>query len=186
MRVEAYATAGAFLAQYDAGQRGCLVLDIRMPGMDGLELQRVLGERGIEIPIVFLTGHGDVPMAVQAMEAGAAGFVEKPFREQQLLERVKGALRLDASRRKARAGRVEVSQRLATLTPRERQVLRGVLAGKINKVIATELGLSRKTVDQHRARVMCKLEADNIVALVKLVGNAESASGTIPRASGIT
>ena len=174
MSVESYASAGEFLAGYESSRPGCLVLDIRMPDMDGFELQQALSARGPCIPIVFLTGHGDVPMAVQAMEAGAVGFIEKPFREQQLLERVKLAIQTDVRRRHGLAHRAEIQQRLASLTARERQVLNGVLAGKLSKVIATELGLSRKTIDQHRARVMGKLCADNIVDLVKMVGSTQT------------
>jgi FixJ family two-component response regulator len=169
MRVETYASAAEFLAAHDSSRRGCLVLDIRMPETDGLELQQTLKCRGIDIPIVFLTGHGDVPMAVQAMSAGAVGFIEKPFREQELLDHIKTAIRVDAERRQASSQRAEMERRLTSLTAREQEVLAGVLAGKTSKIVALELGLSRKTIDQHRARVMSKLAADNVVELVKLV-----------------
>lgn len=180
MAVETFGSAAEFLAAYDPARPGCLVLDIRMPGMDGLELQQTLKTRGVTLPIVFLTGHGDVAMAVQAMHAGAVGFIEKPFREQQLLECAKRAIQADAEQRRGQARRAELQQRLARLTAREQQVLDGVLAGRTSKAVAAELGLSRKTVDQHRARVMAKLQADNVVDLVKMVGVTQGEQATFP------
>jgi FixJ family two-component response regulator len=146
---EGYASAGAFLAGY-RDVPGCVLLDVRMPGMSGLRMQEELVARGIRTPIVFMTGHADVPMAVEAMKKGALDFIEKPCRDEDLLERVRRALEVDASAR--RAG--EVFRRV---TPRERQVLERVLAGKSGRVIAAELGVSEKTIEFHRARLMQRL-----------------------------
>lgn len=146
---EGYESAGAFLAAY-RDTPGCVLLDVRMPGMSGLRLQEEMAARGLRAPIVFMTGHGDVPMAVEAMKKGAHDFLEKPWREEDLLERLRRALDLDAERR--RAG--EIFERL---TPRERQVLERVLAGKAGRVIAIELGVSEKTIEFHRARLMRRL-----------------------------
>ncbi len=165
---EAYSGAHEFLEAYDPTRPGCLVLDIRMPGQDGLDLQQSLGRRGISLPVIFITGHGDVPMSVQAMKAGAIDFLQKPFRDQDLLDALHRALARDAELRQSRAQRDLVSQRVAALTSREHEVLVLVAAGKPNKVIAAQLGITEKTVKAHRARVMEKMQANSLADLVLL------------------
>jgi two-component system response regulator FixJ len=174
MSTSLHASAAEFLAAYDPEQPGCLVLDVRMPGMSGLDLQDALAEQGIELPVIIITGHGDIPMAVQAMRAGAVDFLEKPFREQELLHRIHQAIEQDTRTRRDRAGKAEITARLASLTPREGQVLDLVVAGKPNKAIAGELGLSHKTVEFHRAKIMEKMRADSVAELVRMVLAAES------------
>ena len=164
----AYARPSEFLAHLKPDEPGCLVLDIRMPEMSGLELQQQLNQTGCMLPVIFITGHGDVPMAVQAMKAGAFEFIQKPFREQDLLDKVNHALRHDAENRQDLARRAEVLKRLETLTPRERQVMDLVVEGGANKVIAIDLGLSERTVEIHRAKVMEKMGARSVAHLVKL------------------
>jgi len=148
---------------------GCLVLDVRLPSMDGLQLQQALHERGIRLPIIFITGHGDIPMAVRAVNAGALDFLEKPLDDEALLDRIATAMESDRERRERDAVRSDTEQRLAQLTPREREVMEGILAGKLNKVIAYELGASVRTVEVHRARILDKLGARNGPELVRLV-----------------
>ena len=160
--------ASEFLAKYDPDQPSCLVLDIRMPEMSGLELQQQLNRAGSMVPVIFITGHGDVPMAVQAMKEGAFEFIQKPFREQDLLDRINHALQHDAENRANLARRTEVLKRLDSLTPRERQVMDLVVRGDANKVIAIDLGLSERTVEIHRAKVMEKMGARSVAHLVKL------------------
>lgn len=157
------------LEQLSPEDAGCLVLDVRLPGMDGLQLQQTLHERGIRLPIVFITGHGDIPMAVRAVNAGALDFLEKPLDESALLERIDTALERDRERRERESAHIDIEQRLARLTPRERQVMEGILAGKLNKVIGYELGMSTRTVEVHRARVLDKLGARNGPEMVRLV-----------------
>lgn len=164
----AYASAVEFLRHYDAAQPGCLILDIRMPEMSGLELQQELNQRGLQIPVIFVTGHGDVPMAVDAMKKGAFDFVQKPFRDQDLLDRVNRALQTDAAARQESAGKDEVLHRCGTLTPREKEVMALIVEGKANKVIAMDLNLSERTVEIHRARVMEKMKARSVAQLVKM------------------
>ncbi len=163
-----FARATDFLAQYDPNRPSCLVLDIRMPEMSGLELQQQLNRAGAMIPVIFITGHGDVPMAVQAMKEGAFEFIQKPFREQDLLDRINHALQHDAENRAGVARRAEVQKRLESLTPRERQVMELVVRGDANKVIAIDLGLSERTVEIHRAKVMEKMGARSVAHLVRL------------------
>jgi RNA polymerase sigma factor (sigma-70 family) len=165
----AYASAQEFLAGYDPDQPGCLVLDVRMPGMSGLELQQQLSMRGAMIPVIFITGHGDIPMAVEAMQHGAFDFLQKPFRDQDLLDRVQRAIERDAENRSAVRATEQIRERLESLTPREREVLDLVLQGKANKVIAGDLGVSQRTVEIHRARVMEKMEARSVAQLVRMV-----------------
>ena len=164
-RVATCAGAEAFLATYAAEQGGCLLLDIRMPGMSGLELQDELKRRGHAIPIVFITGHGDVPMAVNAVKKGAFEFIEKPFNAQALLVLIDRALDIDAEARRAAA-------RFGRLTKREREVMDCIVAGKRNQDIAAELSISIKTVEAHRAAVMWKMGVDSLAGLVKLVHSA--------------
>lgn len=168
-RVETFGSAQAFLDAYYPGRSGCLLLDVRMPGMSGLELQEHLRQQQIRIPVVIITGHGDVPMAVKAMKAGALDFIEKPFDDDTLLATIQRALEIDASQRLQQAGRAEYATRLAQLTPREHEVMLMVTDGKSNKEIANELGVSAKTVEAHRARVMEKMEAHSLAELVRMV-----------------
>jgi two-component system, LuxR family, response regulator FixJ len=167
--VEAFSSAQDFLDAYRDDRPGCLVLDIRMPGMSGLELQEKLVERRSILPIIFITGHGDVPMAVEAMQAGAMDFIQKPFRDQDLLDRINQALEKDAKNRAALGELNVIRERLASLTPREREVMDLVVNGKANKVIAGDLDLSQRTVEIHRARVMEKMQASSLAHLVRMV-----------------
>jgi len=166
--VESYTSAAEFLDSYRGGQPGCLVLDVAMPGMSGLELQRRLVEQRIDLPIVFVTGHANVQMAVGAMQAGAVNFLEKPFREQDLWDSVRRALEQDECNRRRRARRQSVNERIATLSPGEREVLDLILEGKYNKEIAAELNLSIRTVEDRRARLMKKMQANSVAELVQL------------------
>jgi two-component system response regulator FixJ len=165
---EIYDSGDAFLENVGESRPGCLVLDIRMPGLGGLELQEELLRRGSTLPIIFITGHGDVPMAVEAMQKGAVDFIQKPFRDQELLDRIRQALRTDQARRHEQQQHAEVAERLARLTNREREVFDLVVTGKPNKVIAYELGVSQRTVEIHRARVMEKMQARSLADLVKM------------------
>src|SRR3984885_6379510 len=167
-KTAAFASPKEFLVQFKADIAGCLVLDIRMPGMSGLELQQHLNRTGSMLPVIFITGHGDVPMAVQAMKEGAFEFIQKPFRDQDLLDRINHALQQDAESRNNLARRADVVRRLETLTPRERQVMDMVVDGSANKVIAIDLNLSERTVEIHRAKVMEKMGARSVAHLVKL------------------
>lgn len=167
--VETFGSAQEFLDAYSEDRPGCLVLDIRMPGMSGLELQQKLNEKHSILPIIFITGHGDVPMAVEAMQAGAVDFIQKPFRDQDLIDRINQALEKDSSNRASLGERNDIRRRLDTLTPREREVLDLVVHGKANKVIAGDLKLSQRTVEIHRARVMEKMQASSLAHLVRMV-----------------
>ena len=168
MKVETYSTADDFIQNYYPGRAGCLLLDVRMPGMSGLELQEHFIKHQIKIPIIIITGHGDVPMAVRAMKSGAVDFIEKPFNDELLLESIRNALSMDVEQRAAQAERAEIATRLANLTPREHEVMEMVTAGKANKEIAQTLGVSAKTVEAHRSRVMEKMEANSLADLVKM------------------
>ncbi len=168
LKVRTYPTAADFLREWDPALGGCLVLDIRMPGMSGLDLQAELARRGAGLPTIVVTGHAEVPMAVRAVKAGALDFIEKPFSDQLLLDRVRQALEIDRQDREVRRRREEACRRLATLTAREREVLELVAAGKANKEIAVALGLSTKTVEVHRAHVMSKMAADSLAELVRV------------------
>ncbi|MDH4055343.1 MAG: response regulator transcription factor [Gammaproteobacteria bacterium] len=165
---EIFASADEFLEKVGDQRPGCLVLDIRMPGLGGLELQEELIKRESTLPIIFITGHGDVPMAVEAMQKGAVDFIQKPFRDQELLDRIREALATDEERRESQKHHAEVSSRLERLTNREREVFDLVVTGKPNKVIAYELGVSQRTVEIHRARVMEKMQARSLADLVKM------------------
>ena len=166
---EAFGSALDFLQHYDTRRQSCLVADIRMPGLSGLELQQRLNEQRSEIPIIFITGHGDVPMAVTAMKSGAVDFLQKPFRDQDLIDRIQKALDRDGEARKGRAEREEIRARLTLLTPREREVMERVARGQANKVIAMDLGVSQRTVELHRARVMKKLRLRSVAELVHAI-----------------
>jgi two-component system, LuxR family, response regulator FixJ len=181
-----FASAREFLATYEPDLPGCLVLDVRMPGMSGLELQQQLNLRGAVLPVIFITGHGDIPMAVEAMQHGAFDFLQKPFRDQDLIDRVQRALALDTANRAELREKVDIRRRLESLTPREREVLRLVSLGKANKVMAAELGVSQRTVEIHRARVMEKMGAGSLAQLVRMVLDLEGAVGSgTPVQSGI-
>lgn len=165
---EIFASADEFLNNEMLHHSGCLVLDIRMPGLGGLELQDELITRGSNLPIIFITGHGDVPMAVEAMQKGAVDFIQKPFRDQELLDSVREALLTDQQRRADLERHAEITLRLEKLTKREREVFDLVVTGKPNKVIAYELGVSQRTVEIHRARVMEKMQARSLADLVRM------------------
>lgn len=169
LTVEAFESAQALLAVCEPARAGCVVLDIRMPGMSGLELQEELYRRAIELPVIFITGHGDVAMAVRAMKLGAVDFIEKPFNDQHLLDRINQALEVDRAARAARAERATLVSRITLLSPREREVMDRIVAGQANKVIAIELGLSERTVEIHRAKVMTKTGARSLAELVTMV-----------------
>jgi len=173
LTASACASAQEFLAGYDPEQPGCIVLDVRMPGMSGLEMQQELNVRGAMIPVIFITGHGDIPMAVEAMQHGAFDFLQKPFRDQDLLDRVQRALARDRQNRAQLKEKDRIRQRLDSLTPREREVLDLVTRGKANKVMAAELGVSQRTVEIHRARVMEKMGATSLAQLVRMVMDLE-------------
>ena len=173
LRVEAFASAQEFLAAYRSSSPGCLLLDIRMPGMSGLELQQELSVRGIDLPVIVLTGHGNVQVAVHAMKAGAVDFIEKPFNNELLLDRVQKAVAKSVDTYEDRIKRDEILNRRKLLTPRERQVLDLVVAGESNKGIARHLHISEKTVEIHRANVMGKMRAKSLADLVKIVSTLE-------------
>jgi len=178
LRAEGFATsawtsAEQFLANHDARTPGCLVADVLMPQMDGLELQRVFAERGIDRPMVFITGQGDIPTVVRAMKAGAVTLLPKPVERTQLVAAVREAIANDAAQRARRRGQEDVARRLASLTPRERQVLGLVTTGMLNKQIAAQLGAAEKTIKVHRGRIMTKMQVRTAAALVGLVSQVE-------------
>jgi len=175
-RVAAFATAERFLAAYKPGTGVCLLLDVRMPGRSGLELQEEMIRREYRIPIIFVTGHADVPMAVAAVKNGAFNFIEKPFKDQELLGLVEGAASLEDSTLRDNARRLSATARLSTLTQREREVMDLVIAGKKNKQIADELNISVKTVEVHRARVMEKMDVTSVAELVQITLNSRTPS----------
>lgn len=168
----AFDSPQAFLEQYDAEARGCLLLDVSMPGLSGIELQQALIEKQCALPIIFLTGRGDVPTSVNAMKHGAMDFLMKPVDDTALIAAVEHALRQEAAGYALHAEVVALRQRLATLTPREHEVLGHVVAGRLNKQIAVELGTTEKTIKVHRARVMDKMQAQSLAELVRLAGRA--------------
>lgn len=174
LRVETYASALDFLASYMAPSPGCLVLDIRMPGLSGLDLQAELVKRNVMLPIVFITGHGDIQMAVQAMRAGAQDFIQKPFREQELLDSINLAMETGNRDRKALQVGQSVKQNIQRLTAREREVMDMIIEGKANKVIAIDMGLSQRTVEVHRANVMHKLKVRSLADLVRTITRIEN------------
>jgi two-component system, LuxR family, response regulator FixJ len=178
LAVRTFSNAAEFLEAYVPGSPGCLVLDIRMPGMSGLQLQDQLASRGIGLPVIFLTGHGDVPMAVAAVKKGALDFIQKPYNDQQLLDLVNEALKRDAELREREARSHQIAGLVASMTPREREVMDAVVSGKSNKIIAEELGVTIKTVEAHRARVMEKMGAESLAHLVHLVMTARGAGVT--------
>ena len=174
MQVEAFSSAAEFLQTVDVQANGCLLLDLFMPNISGLDLLQMMHERGITLPTIFVTGHGDVTTAVRAMKAGAFDYIEKPFGHQELLDRVNQAIAQDARQR----GHIRLvrdwSHRLSTLSDRERQVMDMVVAGRMSKEIATELGVSLKTIERHRSRIMEKVQVGSVAELVRVVMSTES------------
>jgi two-component system response regulator FixJ len=169
-------SAHEFLEKYDRAKPGCLVLDVRMPGMTGLELQELLSSKGIRIPVIIMTGHGDIAMAVRAMKAGARDFIEKPFRNQVLLDRIQEAIEEAAQNQRKQIEEAKVAERLGLLTPRERETMELLVEGKLNKQVAAELNISVRTVEAHRAKIMQKLGAKSLSELVRLAMTDSSAS----------
>ncbi len=167
LRVESYASAYDFLAAYDPGQPACLVLDVRLPRLSGPELHQRLVAQKVHMPVIFLSAHGDIPTAVRAIQTGAVDFLEKPVNGQWLLERIQKALSRELELRRTQAQRLEVRRRLDQLTPREREVLEQMVAGRSNKEAAVALGLSTKTIEAHRAKVMSKMEVASLPDLVR-------------------
>lgn len=168
LRCECFESADDFLQSGAAELPGCLVLDIRMPGISGIELQAALADRGSTLPIIFVSGHGDIPMAVSAMRNGAMDFIQKPFRDQELLDRIHAALKADVAQRSSREELAGIHERIARLTNREREVFDLIVTGRPNKVIAFELDVSQRTVEIHRARVMEKMQARSLAELVRM------------------
>lgn len=173
LRVQTFASAQDFLNHVRSDAPACLVLDVRMPGLSGLELQRMLVEAGQALPIIFITGHGDIPMTVRAMKAGAAEFLPKPFNDQNLLEAIAQALQRDAATRRQRANLSELRARYKSLTPREREVMTRIVKGLMNKQVAGELGIAEITVKVHRHKVMEKMKAQSLAALVRMAERLE-------------
>jgi RNA polymerase sigma factor (sigma-70 family) len=172
LNVETFRSAREFLQRYDPNAAGCLVLDIAMPGLNGLELERALNFKGIELPIIFLTGHGDITMSVQAMKRGALDFLTKPVNDEDLVTAIRAGLERDRTNREARAELAEIQQRVSTLTPRERQVLVEVISGKLNKQVAADLGVGEKTIKVHRARAIKKMKVQSLADLVRVTERA--------------
>jgi FixJ family two-component response regulator len=167
-QVKTFGTAAEFLSTGRTDVPSCMVLDVRLPGLSGLDLQQELGEAGIEIPIIFITGHGDIPMSVRAMKAGAVEFLTKPFREQDLLDAIRQAVKRDHVSIAQRMKRTRVRALYDSLTPREREVMTKVVLGLLNKQIASELGMTEKTVKFHRGHIMRKMRAQSVVDLVRM------------------
>ena len=185
--VEVFPSARAFLETPRPAVPGCLVLDVRLPGLSGLDLQHELAATDAELPIIFLTGHGDIPMSVRAMKAGAVEFLTKPFREQELLDAIRSAIERDRTMRAERQDRTELRRRYASLTPRERDVLAGIVAGLLNKQIAGELGTSEATVKEQRGHLMAKMQAGSVAELVRFaarLGIAPPGGGKVVGADG--
>jgi FixJ family two-component response regulator len=168
MQPQPFASAGEFLAAKPPATPSCVILDVRMPGLSGLDCQQRIAEAGFRIPVIFMTGHADVPMSVRAMKAGAVEFLTKPFRDQDLIDAVNQALERDRARRVADEAMATLRERFASLTPRERDVMEGVVAGKLNKQIAGDLGTSEVTVKVHRGQMMRKLGVDSVADLVRM------------------
>ena len=174
LKVSSFGSAQEFLDDADPTIPGCIVLDVRMPGMSGLDLLDVLKDNGFHHPVIVITGHADVPMAVRALKSGAGEFIEKPFNDQTMLDKVQRMIELDADEREKSADVLVVKDRMATLTPREREVMDLVIEGNANKQIASSLGLSEKTIEVHRSRVMRKMQASNAADLIRMVLEART------------
>lgn len=166
--VESYASAQGYLDSFDVAKAGCIILDVRMPGMSGLDLQARLSAEKIHPPIIIITGHGDVPMAVRAVSAGAVDFIEKPFNNQSMLDSVHKAIEVDAIQRGASSRLQDIETHYNTLTPREKEVLQSVIEGKRNKVIAYDMNISQSTVEAHRSKVMDKMSATSLSDLMRM------------------
>ena len=167
-RAEAFSSAEGFMTHDYQDGPSCLVLDVRMPGRSGIELQKELAARGVDVPIIFITGHGSIPMSVRAMKDGAVDFLPKPFDEKQLLAAIHQAIKRDVERRRQKVEKDEIGRLLHTHTPREHQVLRWVITGMLNKQVAYELGVTEKTIKVHRSRVMHKMKVESVAELVRL------------------
>jgi RNA polymerase sigma factor (sigma-70 family) len=176
LRVETFETAQELLQSKPLNVPGCVVLDVRLPGLSGLELQRELTARDITLPIIFITGHGDIPMSVRAMKAGALDFLTKPFSDQELLELIQQALGRDRAKREQRADTARLRRCFDSLTPREREVMNLVVTGLLNKQIAGELGISEVTVKLHRGQVMKKMDAKSLAELVRMAQRLNTVS----------
>ena len=173
LKVRSFSSADAFLAAGPPLDRACVVSDVRMPGMSGVELVSELKRRGAAVPVIMITGHADVPLAIQAMRAGVADFIEKPFDDDAMLTSIRAALAQQAGRDEAQAERDRIAARMATLSPREREVMDGLVAGKANKIIAFDLDISARTVEVYRANVMMKMQARSLSELVRMVTIAQ-------------
>lgn len=171
---ELFSSAVEFLNSYDPARGGCLILDMRMPRMSGLDLQEKLNDMKSTLPIIFITGHGDIPMAVEAMRRGAVDFIRKPFREQDLLDRINEALEIDAGRREKLLNRQHILEQIGSLSERELEVFHRVAEGEMNKVIGHELGISERTVEVHRSQIMKKLGVRTLAQLVRVKIEAET------------
>lgn len=169
LEAKTYLSAEDYLSDFDAAAPGCLVLDIRLAGMSGLDLQRRLAAMEQSPPVVMITGHGDIPMAIEAIRGGVVDFLEKPFREQELLDAIRAAIERDDRARREREGAADLRCRLASLTPRQKEILRLLADGKSNKAIGATFSISHKTVETHRTRIMAKLEVANVAELISLV-----------------
>jgi len=166
--VQSFETAGDFMSSRRPNVPSCLILDVRLPGLSGLDLQQVLTEAGVHIPIIFVTGHGDIPMSVQAMKAGAVEFLTKPFRDQALLDAIRQAIERDRAARRQHARNADLRRRYESLKPREREVFKCVVSGMLNKQIADELGATERTVKFHRGNIMRKMQVKSLAELVRM------------------